>query len=78
MTIPPNLTFVRLQHLKNNKGRLYLNDLDPKIPAWVGVTPCNDAALLSYTCGSVQQFIDSNIPGTCTFTSLGAALPFSS
>jgi hypothetical protein len=63
---PDNALFVRVIHLKNNNGSIYLNDLDGevnknpnyKIPVYipVGATvdiPLNDAVLISYKRGSI-------------------------
>lgn len=71
--IRKNAKFIRLRHLKNNKGSLFLSDLDTeenklgnnKIPVYIpfGDTVdilLTDRTLTSYQQGSIRGFIDSN------------------
>jgi hypothetical protein len=71
--IRKNAKFIRLRHLENNRGSLFLSDLDTeenklgnnKIPVYVpfGETIdilLTDRTLTSYQQGSIRGFIDSN------------------
>lgn len=71
--IRKNAKFIRLRHLRNNKGSLFLSDLDTdenkhgnnKIPVYVpyGETVdilLTDRTLTSYQQGSIRGFIDQN------------------
>ena len=73
MAIPPNALFVRIKHLGNSKGSIYLNDIDSylnrfenlKVPVYVPFEktvdiPLVDEVLLSYKRGSIFQNVKAN------------------